>query len=152
MKLALTPAISPDDIGQLKRQGVEAALDDLARSGRHSRADALARLFAQRLPGRPVPETPEATLEALLAREPEPTAEALDKLAARRLEAVRAPVKQAGIDTSRLVENKTAQGDERGSRVELEVLDPETPRPSKVRELLRRFGVPLKGPDGEGDR
>jgi hypothetical protein len=30
------------------------------------------------------------------------------------------------------------------------VLDPETPRPSKVRELLRRLGVPPKGSDTKG--
>jgi hypothetical protein len=31
--------------------------------------------------------------------------------------------------------------------VELEVLEPESPRPSKVRDTLRRFGVPLKDTD-----
>jgi hypothetical protein len=110
----------------------------------------MTRLFMQRMPDQPVPETPEATFEALLAREPGPTAEAVAKLADRRLETVRAPVKQAGIDAARLVETKTVQRAESGSRIELEVLDPETPRPSKVRELLRRLGVPPKGSDTKG--
>jgi Domain of Unknown Function (DUF748) len=150
MKLALTPLISSDDVGQLRRQLLEATIDDLARAGRLSRPDAMTRLFMQRMPDQPVPETPEATFEALLAREPGPTAEAVAKLADRRLETVRAPVKQAGIDAARLVETKTVQRAESGSRIELEVLDPETPRPSKVRELLRRLGVPPKGSDTKG--
>jgi Domain of Unknown Function (DUF748) len=150
MKLALTPLISSDDVGQLRRQLLEATIDDLARAGGHSRPDAVTRLFVQRLPDQPVPETLEATFEALLAREPRPTTEAVAKLAARRLEAVRAPVKQAGIDATRLVETQTVQREESGSRIELEVLDPETPRPSKMRELLRRLGVSLKGSDSKG--
>jgi hypothetical protein len=150
MKLALTPLISPDDVGQLRRQLLEAHIDDLARAGRLSREDAVTRLFVQREPAQPVPETPEATFEALLAREPGPTAEALAKLVARRVEAVRAPVKQAGIDAARLVETETVQRNESGSRIELEVLNPETPRPSKVRDLFRRLGVPLKSSDTKG--
>ena len=34
-------------------------------------------------------------------------------------------------------------------QIELEVLQPDAPRPSKVREVLRRLGVPLKGSDAE---
>jgi hypothetical protein len=150
MKLALTPLISSDDVGQLRRQLLEATIDDLARAGQLSRQDAVTRLFVQRLPDQPVPETPEATFEALLAREPRPTAEALAKLAALRVEAVRAPVKQAGIDAVRLAETNTVQRDDSGSRIELEVLNPETPRPSKLRDLFRRLGVPLKGSDTKG--
>jgi len=147
MKLALTPLISSDDIEQLRRQPLEATLADVGREGRLSREDAAARLFLQRFPARPAPETPEAMFEALLGREPKPTAEAVAKLAVSRLEAVRAPVRQAGIDGTRLVETKAVQREESGSRIELEVLDPETPRPSKLREILRRLGVSLKGSD-----
>jgi hypothetical protein len=129
---------------------LEANIGDLAREGRLSRQDAVTRLFVQRVPDQPVPETPEAAFEALLAREPKPTAEALAQLATRRVEAVRTPVKQAGIDAARLVEAKTVQRDESGSRIELEVLDPEASRPSKVRELFRGLGVPLKGSDTKG--
>jgi hypothetical protein len=150
MKLALTPLISTDDVGQLRRQLLEANIGDLAREGRLSRQDAVTRLFVQRVPDQPVPETPEAAFEALLAREPKPTAEALAQLATRRVEAVRTPVKQAGIDAARLVEAKTVQRDESGSRIELEVLDPEASRPSKVRELFGGLGVPLKGSDTKG--
>ncbi|HZA41113.1 MAG TPA: DUF748 domain-containing protein [Actinomycetota bacterium] len=147
MKLALTPLISSDDVGQLRRQLLEATIDDLARAGRLSRQDAVTRLFVQRLPDQPVPGTPEATFEALLAREPRPTSEAVAELAARRVEAVRAPGKQAGIDAARLVETKVVAREDGGSRIDLEVLDPETPQLSKVREILRRLGVPLKGSD-----
>jgi hypothetical protein len=38
-----------------------------------------------------------------------------------------------------MVERATAE-----SRIELEVLEPEGERPSKVRQVLRRLGVPLK--------
>jgi hypothetical protein len=90
-----------------------------------------------------VPETPEATFEALLAQEPAPSAEAIATLTTRRLEAVRAPVKQAGIEATRLVEGKAARRDQNGSRIELDVVGPETSRLSKVQELLRRLGVPI---------
>jgi hypothetical protein len=147
MKLALTPSVSADDTGQLRRRLLEAAIDDLARSERLSRPDATVRLFVQRVPHQSVPETPDAAFEVLLAREPRPTAEAVSELAARRLDTVRAPVKQAGIDAARLVEKKSVQRDGGGSRIELEVVGSETPPLSKVRALLRRLGAPLGGPD-----
>jgi hypothetical protein len=146
MKLALTPIISSHDVGEVRRQILGVTIDRVAREGWLSREAAAARLVEQRFPDRPVPDTPEATLAALLEREPKPTSE-LAELAARRLEAVRSLVKEGGIDAARLIETKVAEREDGDSRIELEVLDPETPRPSKVREVLRRFGVPLKGSD-----
>ena len=69
----------------------------------------------------------------------------LSELAAQRLEAVRAAVKQGGIEPARLVELKLVEREDAGSQINLEVLEPDAPRPSKVREVLRRVGVPLKG-------
>ena len=47
----------------------------------------------------------------------------------------------------RLAEAKLTQREEGGSRVEIEVREPDAPRVSKFREALRRLGVPLKGAD-----
>jgi hypothetical protein len=41
------------------------------------------------------------------------------------------------------VSTKAIQREESGSRIELEVLDPETPRSSKLREILRRLTLPI---------
>jgi hypothetical protein len=48
-----------------------------------------------------------------------------------------------------LPENALAQRDDGDSQVELEILEPETPRPSRLRETLRRLGVPLRAPESE---
>jgi hypothetical protein len=73
-----------------------------------------------------------------------PTSKRISELATQRLEAVRAPVKQGEIDATRLVEMKPVQREDAKGQIELEVLEPDTPRPSKVREVLQRLGVPLK--------
>jgi hypothetical protein len=65
-------------------------------------------------------------------------------LADRRLQAVRGTLEQSGIDGKRVPERKLVQQEGRASQVDADVLEPETPRPSKVREVLRRLGVPLK--------
>jgi uncharacterized protein involved in outer membrane biogenesis len=148
VKMALTPVVSSRDIEELRRRALEATIDRIAREGRLSRDAAAARLFEQRFPDRPASGAPEAMLAALLEREPMPTS-AVPELGARRLEAVRATVKQAGIDGARLAETKLVEREGGEGRIELEVLEPDTPRPSKVRDVLRRLGVPLKGSDAE---
>jgi uncharacterized protein involved in outer membrane biogenesis len=147
VKMSLTPIVSSRDLGALRRRSLDATLDRAARDGRLSREAAAARLFEQRLPGRRVPDALEERLAALAAQEPIPPS-ALAELAAERLEAVRATVKQAGIDPGRLVETKPVQRDDADGQVALEVLEPEGPRPSKFREALRRLGVPLPGANG----
>jgi len=120
VRMALTPVISSGDIEAVRR-----------------------RQFAQRFPDRPVPETMEAILAALQERERVPTAE-VRELAARRLDAVRAPLKQAAIDSDRL-EPKPAQQDGPGSQVALDVLEPEGPRRSKVRESIGKIRGLIEG-------
>ncbi len=145
VRMALTPVISSRDVEAVRRRNLQAALDRAAREGQRP-DEAAARLFAQRFPGQPAPGTLEATLAALLEGEPPPTAE-IDDLAARRLEAIRATVERAGIDDDRMAERKPVQRDDADSQVALDVLDPETPRPSKIRSVLRRLGVPVEDPE-----
>jgi hypothetical protein len=58
---------------------------------------------------------------------------------------VRDALKQAGVDGARLEEKSLEQQDEAPGQVALTVLDPEAPRPSKVRETLDRVREKLTG-------
>ena len=147
VRIALTPVVSARDFEGLQRRALEAAIERAAGEGRLSREDAVARLYAQQLPGQPVPERTEAALAALLERTP-PSSQ-IPELAAARLDAVRSAAKRAGIDVVRLPESTLAQRQDGGSQVELEILEPEEPRPSKLRETLRKLGAPLKRSDAE---
>ena len=66
-------------------------------------------------------------------------------LAERRVDVVRSMLKQAGVDTSRLDVNKPVQSDDREGRIALNVLEPEAPRSSKVRDTIERVRDRLKG-------
>ncbi len=147
VRIALTPVVSARDFEGLQRRALEAAIERAAGEGRLSREDAVARLYAQQLPGQPVPERTEAALAALLERTP-PSSQ-IPELAAARLDAVRSAATRAGIDVVRLPESTLAQRQDGGSEVELEILEPEEPRPSKLRETLRKLGAPLKRSDAE---
>jgi hypothetical protein len=142
-RLALTPIVSPRDAQELRRRKLEAAIDRAARQEHISREQAAARLFAQQLPGQPVPDDPAATLTALVERLPLPTGD-LPELGAQRLETVRTMAKRAGTDPARLADGQVTQRDGGGSQVEIEVREPEDPQPSKFRDTLRKLGVPLK--------
>jgi len=148
VRMALTPVISSRDVEELRRRAAEAAIDRIARQHGLSREAAATRLFAQRFPDRRVPDTPGAALAALLEAETVPPAE-MTELATRRLEAVRGTLKRAGIGGDRLPEMKLVEREGRGGQVDANVLEAETPRPSKVREVLRRLGMPLKEKDAE---
>ena len=104
---------------------------------------AAARLFAQRFPSDPAPSAPGTVIASLVEAQTEAPTEITD-LAARRLDAVKGTLKRAGIDAARLPETKPVQREGRDGQVEANVLEPETPQPSKVREVFKRLGVPLK--------
>jgi len=146
VRLALTPVVSSRDVAELKRRAVEAALDRLARQHQLSRDAAVARLLAERAPDRPAPPTPEGALAALLEAQPL-EATAIGELGSRRQEAVRDTLKRAGVQGERLTERQVVQREGSESEVAMDVLDPDTPRPSKMREVLRRIGMPLKDAD-----
>ena len=143
VRMSLTPVVSSRDVDALRRRPVDAAIDQLARDHGLSREAAAARLFAQRFPDQPAPRTPETAIASLLEAHTVAPTEIAD-LATRRLAVVRATLKQAGIESDRLPEMKLVQAEGRDGQVEANVIEPETPQPSKVREVLKRFGVPLK--------
>jgi uncharacterized protein DUF748 len=142
--LALTPVVSPRDAQEMRRRKLEAAVDRAVRGDRISRSEATARLFAQHVPGQPVPGDAAATLAVLMEHLPLPTAD-LPELGAQRLQTVRATARRAGIDAARLAEAPVAQREGGDSQVEIEVREPDAPRQSKFRDTLRRLGVPLGG-------
>jgi hypothetical protein len=146
--LTLTPTVSSRDVDELRRRSVEADLERVARQSRLSREDAAARLFAQQVPDRPVPADPEAIVAALTERVTVPP-ERLAELATQRLQTVRAAVTRAGVDAARLTESEPRPRESAESQVEIEVREPDAGRPSKIRETLRKLGVPLPGGDAD---
>jgi hypothetical protein len=147
--LALTPTVSPRDAEELRRRTVEAQLERVARQRGLSREDAAARVFAEQVPGRPVPDDPEAIVAALVERVPTPTAEQLTELATQRVQTVRAAVTRAGVDAGRVTDGEPRPRERAESQVEIEVREPDVAKPSKVRETLRKLGVPLPGGDAD---
>ncbi len=127
-RLTAAAVVSPRDLAAMKQPAVDAVIERVARDARISPDAAAARVFRERFPRQPLPETPDAIRAALLERET-PPAEAVSTLADKRLEAVRAIVKKAGIDPSRLLEAKRAEGaDEGDPQVKLDLVEPENPR------------------------
>jgi hypothetical protein len=145
VRMSLAPVVSARDVEELRRRALEAALDRATREERLSHQEAVARLYAQQFPGQGLPERPEAVLAALLERVSVPTSN-VDELAAARLDVVRGLAKRSGIDAARLLDSHVAQREDGGSEVDLEILEPEEPRPSKLGDALRKLGVPLKRP------
>jgi Domain of Unknown Function (DUF748) len=137
-RLTATAVISPRDLAAMKRPAVDAAIERVARNTRISADAAASRVFQERFPRRPLPETPEAVRTALLEGETPPV-EAVSRLADKRLETVRETVKKAGIDPSRLLEAKRAEGaEEADPQVKLDLVEPENPRrPGGRPEFLR---------------
>jgi len=138
--MSLTPVVSSGDVEALRRRPVEAAIDQLVRQHGLSRDAAAARLFAQRFPSDPVASAPGTVIASLVEAQTVAPTEITD-LAARRLDAVKGTLKRAGIDGARLPETKPLQREGRDGQVEANVLEPETPQPSKVREMFKRLGV-----------
>jgi hypothetical protein len=141
-RLTAAAVVSQRDLAAMKQRAVDAAIEGVARNARISSDVAAARVFQERFPRQPLPESPDAVRTALLERET-PPAEAVSRLAENRLEAVRETVKNAGIDPSRLLEAKRAEGvDEADPQVKLDLVEPESPRrPGRRRppEFLRRL-------------
>jgi len=140
-RMTVTAVVSRLDIDAMRQPAVDAAIERVARDARISPDAAAARVFQERFPRRPLPETADALRAALLESET-PPAEAVSALADKRLEAMRATVKKAGIDPSRLLEAKRAEGTEGDDpQVKLDLMQPETPRRPGRRapEFLRRL-------------
>ena len=96
---ALKPVMTVADVQALKRDAVRRRVDALARGT--DPAAAVARLYAERFPGRPVPDGMDAALDELARDEPSPD-EALRALAADRLALTRRGLEAKGVDGARL--------------------------------------------------
>jgi Domain of Unknown Function (DUF748) len=145
-RLALTPVVTSGDLARMARQPLEAAIAKAARDAKISPEAAAARLFAQRFPNRPLPDTPEAVLAALAESERTSTGDA-SGLATKRMDAVRSKLKEAKVDSARLVENKVAQRQEAaegGVQVDL-VEQPGVKPPPSFLERLRQLGAGITG-------
>jgi hypothetical protein len=141
VRMALTPVVSSRDLAEMRRPALETAIERVAREARISSEDAAVRLFKERFPRRPLPDTPDAVRAGLMESEAVPAATAAT-LADKRVEGVREMVKKAGIDPARLPERKAAQGQEVGEgMVKLDLVEPESPRRQgwQPPELLRRL-------------
>jgi uncharacterized protein involved in outer membrane biogenesis len=121
-RLALTPVVSERDVAEITRRSAE------TRTAR---------------PAAPAAEGSALPVAAVAEREVPRSA--ITDLAKKRLKTVRTALEQAGADTSRLTEMKTAERSDTEGQIALEVMEPETERPSKVRELFRK----LKGDDAD---
>jgi uncharacterized protein involved in outer membrane biogenesis len=104
-RLTATALVSRRDVAAMKRPDIDGVISRAAKSARISPEAAAERLFQERFPGQPVPDSADAVRTALAETEPAPASEA-ETLADKRLEAVRATVKKAKIDTGRLLEDK----------------------------------------------
>ena len=80
---------------------------------------------------------------------PAPALPSAGSLADRRVDVVRSLLKQAGVDTDRLEVNKAVQRSETSGQVALNVLEPEAPRPSKIRDTIDRVRDRLKGAEAK---
>jgi len=101
------------------------AIDRVARDARISPDEAAARVFQERFPQRPLPETPDAVRAALL--EGETSSDTVSTLAAKRIESVRATLKKAGVDNSRLTEARPVDNAQAGApQVKLDFAEPES--------------------------
>ena len=140
-RLTATAVVSRRDVAALKRPDVDAVISKTAREARISPEEAAARLFQERFPGRPLPESADAVRNALVEGEV-PPADAVSTLADKRLEAVRATIKKAKIDTARLLEDKRPPEIARDDapQVRLELAESENSgRPGRKAELPWRL-------------
>lgn len=146
VRMTLAAVVTARDLEEIRRQTIEATIDHLARQASIPQKAAAARLFRQFVPDRQPPDTLDATIAALLQREPALPGEVAG-LASRRLEAVRAVTTQAGIAPDRLLRAGDVQQRTIGDgTVELVLVPPQGPRQSLVHDFLRRLGITEREP------
>jgi uncharacterized protein involved in outer membrane biogenesis len=142
VRLQLTPVVSTADLAELKRRRVLAAVDDLARTERLTREAAILRLYEQRLHHGAERERHDAALAALVERE-DPGERAIAELADGRRDAARSALKHAGVDSERVLASRGAPPVGPESRVAIDIVEPEGPRSSKLRDALKKLGLPV---------
>jgi len=152
-RLTATAVVSRRDLAAMKQPDIDAAISRAARDARISPEEAATRLFRERFPGQPLPETSDAVRAALLEGQT-PPADAVSTLADKRLEAVRSTIKKARIDTARLREEKRAEvAQEDEPEVRLALAESENPRrPGRgAPEFLRKLTSDAR-PDASSSR
>jgi hypothetical protein len=104
VRLGVSAAVSGDDRAALRAQRITARVQEIQRRQEIEDFDEAARrLYAREFPGQPPPATAEAAMPILANALPRPDP-AVDRLAARRIEAIReALVNAAGIEPERIV-------------------------------------------------
>jgi hypothetical protein len=131
--------VSSGDRAALGRKMLDPQITRMARDQQLSLEEATARLFKERFPQQPVPETTEAMLAALAENEAALPSEIKD-LAAQRLKAVYDGIKKAGIDGKRLKEDATpAMSGARAGQVKLDLVAPESPGPAERPNFFKRL-------------
>lgn len=103
VKLRLAASVTDEDVAVLATQNVVARIQRLQRGRGLTFEDAATAVFAQALPGRPVPESAEAIVTALRETLPRPDEAAVRALGDRRLAVTRQALsEQAGVAPERL--------------------------------------------------
>ena len=102
VSLTLKPVVTAEDLAALARAAVRQRIDALAKESGAPVPEVAARLFAERAPGRPAPETVDAIVEEL-AKADSPEDGAVAALAKSRVDMLRRELAaRGGVDPSRL--------------------------------------------------
>jgi hypothetical protein len=127
-RMTATATVSRRELVAMTQPALDEVIDRIAHKERISPEAAATRVFQERFPGQPLPQAPDAIRAALLESQTPPT-DAVSTLAAKRLELVRATLKKAGIDGSRLTEAKRVESaPEAEPQVKLDLAEPENSR------------------------
>ena len=139
-RMVITPVITVGDLDALKQDEAREKIERAARERGVPATAAAERVFAEQFPGRAAPATMEAVVAAVAADTP-PSETAAHRLAKDRLAAVRATVKDAGVEPERLQANKDTEGLEapEGGRVEFGLTDQLKPKRHLLAELLHKL-------------
>jgi hypothetical protein len=123
LEMTVQPVVTAGDLQALRRGEVVLEVQRLQREQRLDTFEAAAaELFARRFPGRPLPERPEAVVDALAEQVSLPP-DAAQRLASRRLETTRqALIEQAGIEPARLLPGEPVLGAPDPPRVEFDLV------------------------------
>jgi len=130
-RVVLTPVVSASDVAAVRRRAVDKKSEKLARDSKAPLDVAILQLYQKRFPDGSPPDTVDAARDALAKSEPVATTVA-DEIAKARVEAVRALVKKAGIDTARVPDVQPLEGsDATRSLVALDLATPDSTSKTK---------------------
>ena len=139
-KMVLTPVVTVGDIDRLRAEAALATVQQRSRDRSVSELIAAQQLYTERFPKREPPTTHEELIAALRDAQPPPEKEA-QRLAEKRVDAVRDALKRAGIDPARLEPSRDVEGLEapEGGRVEIARTDRVRPKRGLLAELIQKL-------------